>query len=127
MFSCVAGGPAAIPKWNRNSSGDGVARNTRRISKRKRKGMHTDYHNLTLKQLRDQQVRFAPREKKIEQVQRAEKLLGELDPGRTYSYEYLCYRITDFRPEAAPNATMSGDDAHHDLRLFVEDVSDAAN
>lgn len=89
--------------------------------------MHTDYHNTTLKQLRDQQVRFAPREKKIEQVQRAEKLLSELDPRRTYSYEYLCYRITDFRPEAAPNATMSGDDAHHDLRLFVEDVSDAAN
>jgi RNA polymerase sigma factor (sigma-70 family) len=89
--------------------------------------MHTDYHNTTLKQLRDQQVRFAPREKKIEQVQRAEKLLAELDPTRTYSYEYLCYRITDFRPEVTPNTTMSGSDAHHDLRLFVEDVSDAAN
>ena len=60
--------------------------------------MHTDYVNPIIRQLRDQQVRFAPREKKIEQVNRAEKLLAELDPARTYTYEYLCYRITDFRP-----------------------------
>ena len=57
--------------------------------------MHTDYRNPALRQLRDQQVRFAPREKKLEQVAQAEKLLGELDPGRTYTYEYLCFRITD--------------------------------
>ena len=31
----------------------------------------------------------------------AEKLLGELDPGRTYTYEYLCYRITNYRPGVA--------------------------
>ena len=53
--------------------------------------MHTDYLNPALRELRDQQVRFAPREKKLEQVAQAEKLLGELDPGRTYTYEYLCY------------------------------------
>ncbi len=41
--------------------------------------MHSDYHNPIIRQLRDQQVRFAPREKKIEQVNRAEKLLSELD------------------------------------------------
>ena len=39
--------------------------------------MHASYHNPILKQLRDQQVRFAPREKKIEQVNRAERLLAE--------------------------------------------------
>ena len=48
----------------------------------------------------DQQVRFAPREKKLEQVNRAERLLGEIDPRKTYSYEFLCFRITDFRPES---------------------------
>src|SRR4051812_28925924 len=89
--------------------------------------MHTDYTIPILKQLRDQQVRFAPREKKVEQINRAEKLLAELDPSRTYSYEYLCYRITDFRPETVPSTTMTGTDASHDLRLFVEDVSDAAD
>jgi RNA polymerase primary sigma factor/RNA polymerase sigma factor len=89
--------------------------------------MHSDYRNPILRQLRDQQVRFAPRDKKIEQVNRAEKLLAELDARRTYTYEYLCYRITDYRPESFPNLKLSGADAGHDLRLFVEDLSDAAN
>lgn len=88
--------------------------------------MHSDYLNPVIRQLRDQQVRFAPREKKIEQVNRAEKLLAELDSGRTYTYEYLCYRITDYRPESFPNIKLTGSDAGHDLRLFVEDLSDAA-
>jgi len=89
--------------------------------------MHTDYLNPIIRQLRDQQVRFAPREKKIEQVNRAEKLLAELDAARTYTYEYLCYRITDYRPESFPNIKLTGEDAGHDLRLFVEDLSDAAD
>ena len=89
--------------------------------------MHTEYVTPILRQLRDQQVRFAPREKKLEQVNRAEKLLSELENGRTYTYEYLCYRITDYRPESFPNLKLSGNEAGHDLRLFVEDLSDAAN
>jgi RNA polymerase primary sigma factor/RNA polymerase sigma factor len=89
--------------------------------------MHASYVNPSLKQLRDQQVRFAPRDKKIEQVNRAERLLAEMDRERNYTYEYLCYRITDYRPEATPPVVMDGKDAIHDLRLFVEDVSDAAN
>jgi len=89
--------------------------------------MHASYVNPVLKQLRDQQVRFAPRDKKIEQVNRAERLLAEMEKERSYSYEYLCYRITDYRPETTPAVVMEGKDAIHDLRLFVEDVSDAAN
>ncbi len=89
--------------------------------------MHTDYVNPAIRQLRDQQVRFAPREKKIEQVNRAEKLLGELEAARTYTYEYLCYRITNYRPESYPSLKLSGGEASHDLQLFVEDLSDAAN
>jgi RNA polymerase primary sigma factor len=88
--------------------------------------MHSDYLNPVMRQLRDQQVRFAPREKKIEQVTQAERLLAELDPGRIYPYEYICYRITNYRPESYPDLRLSGREASHDLRLFVEDVSDAA-
>ena len=89
--------------------------------------MHSDYQNPTLRQLRDQQVRFAPREKKLEQIRRAEALLSEIDGQRTYSYEYLCYRITDYRPESTPLETTLGGEARHDLRLFIEDLSDSAN
>ncbi|MCR4415126.1 MAG: RNA polymerase subunit sigma-70, partial [Thermoguttaceae bacterium] len=88
--------------------------------------MHSGYINPALRQLRDQQVRFSPREKKIEQVDAAERLLAELDPKRVYTYEYLCYRITNYRPESYPDMRISGEEAAHDLRLFVEDLSDAA-
>lgn len=89
--------------------------------------MHAAYHSPFLRELCDQQVRFAPRSKKLEQIERAERLLGELDPTKTYSYEYLCYRITDYRPDSSPKQLVSGAEARHDVRLFVEDVSDAAD
>ena len=89
--------------------------------------MNLGYHNPLIKQLRDQQVRVASRDKKLEHVNRAEKLLAELDPARSYPYEYLCYRITEYRPETAAGVSVPGSDVAHDLRLFVEDVSDSAN
>src|SRR5690606_22623484 len=111
------------------STGDRQSQGTPPELTRGRKGfvMHSDYRVPVLRQLRDQQVRFAPREKKVEQANRAEKLLNELDPSRTYPYEYLAYRITDFRPETAPHTLIPGHEARHDLGLFVEDVSDAAD
>ncbi|MFH1266143.1 MAG: sigma-70 family RNA polymerase sigma factor, partial [Planctomycetota bacterium] len=50
-----------------------------------------------------------------------------LEPGRIYTYEYLCFRITQYRPESYPHLKLKGREASHDLQLFVEDVSDAAN
>ncbi len=104
-----------------------VAWNAGRRLEGERIHMHTHYMSPVIKQLRDQQVRFAPRDKKLEQINRAEKLLSEMEPSRSYPYEYLCYRITDFRPETAPNVKLPGKETIHDLRLFVEDLSDAAN
>ncbi len=89
--------------------------------------MHSDYHIPALRELCDQQVRFAPRERKIEQLDQAERLIHEIDPGRTYTYEYLCFRITGYRPELVANVSMSGADARHDLRLLIEDLSDSAD
>lgn len=89
--------------------------------------MISQYFSQELRQLRDQQVRYAPRDKRLEQVNRAERLLAEIDPARTYTYEYLCYRITDFRPDTGPGGKISGADALHDLRLFIADVSGSAD
>jgi len=100
---------------------------TRRLLTKGRKKMHSEYRVPAMRELRDQQVRFAPREKKLEQVGAAEKLLAEIEPDRVYTYEYLCYRITRFRPEAHRDVTFVGREAKHDLGLFVEDLSDAAN
>jgi hypothetical protein len=57
--------------------------------------MHTDYLSPAIRQLRDQQVRFAPCNKQIQQADSAEKLLNELDPKRTYTCEYVCHRVTN--------------------------------
>jgi RNA polymerase primary sigma factor/RNA polymerase sigma factor len=89
--------------------------------------MHTDYRSPLIKQLRDQQIKLAPRDKRIEQTRRTEALLAELDPNQRYSYEYIWYRVTDYRPDTTSGITLTGKDAHHDLRLLVEDVSDSVD
>ena len=89
--------------------------------------MSSKYRSSIVEQLLDQQVRFAPRERKIEQVDRAEKLFAEIQPERTYTYEYLCFRITDYRPDTNPQLTISGEALRHDLPLFIEGLSNAAN
>src|SRR3954453_17281964 len=85
--------------------------------------MGNSYGHPALKQLKEQQARFAPRERRLEQIDRAEQLLAEIEPERCYPYEYLCYRITGFRPEGAPALVLDGGEVRHDLRLFVEDLS----
>jgi len=85
--------------------------------------MGSSYRHPALKQLKEQQTRFAPRERRLEQIDRAEQLLAEIEPERCYPYEYLCYRITGFRPEGAPALVLDGGEVRHDLRLFVEDLS----
>lgn len=87
--------------------------------------MHQDYRIAVLRELRDQQVRFTPRGKRLEQAERAERLLSELDMSREYPYEFLYYRVTDYRPGETSRKLITGEDAAHDLRLFVEDVTDS--
>jgi RNA polymerase primary sigma factor/RNA polymerase sigma factor len=88
--------------------------------------MHTDYLSPAIRQLRDQQLLFAPCEKQIEQADLAEKLLNELDLKQTYACQYVCHRITNNGHESNPDLRFTGEEARHDLRLLVEDLSDAA-
>ncbi len=88
--------------------------------------MHSEYINDSLRELRDQQVRFAPRDRKLEQLERAEGLLRELDAEKTYSYEYVCYRVTGYRPDTAPIVPIPGEELQQDLSNLIEDLSEAA-
>jgi len=72
-----------------------------------------------LKQLTDQQVRFAPAARRQEQIVRAEKLLAEVQPDRTYPYTFICYRITDYRSDATADTLIPGTQLSADLRLFI--------
>jgi RNA polymerase sigma factor (sigma-70 family) len=79
----------------------------------------TGFKNPALKQLTSQQVRFAPPARCLEQKARAEKLLAEIDADKLYPYQFVCYRITDYRPDAYPDLRIKGSDLAHDLGLMI--------
>ena len=48
-------------------------------------------------------------------------------PTQSYPYREICERVTTFRPEMYPDLVIGGQDAVHDLRCFVEDLSDSTD
>jgi RNA polymerase primary sigma factor len=82
----------------------------------------TAFKHTALRELTDQQVRFAPPARRTEQVAKAEKLLTEIDPNRVYPYQFVCFRLTDYRSDAHPDLLIPGDELKHDLGLFVTKV-----
>jgi len=79
----------------------------------------TGFKTQQLKELTDQQVRFAPPAKRREQVANAERLLGEVDANRAYPYPFVCFRLTDYRPDAHADFLIRGSDLKRDLALFI--------
>jgi RNA polymerase sigma factor (sigma-70 family) len=80
-----------------------------------------------MQQLADQQVRFTPVHTRIEQIERTEELLLTVQPLDVFHYPELCERITKYRSDRYPDLEIRGEDALHDLRCFIEDLSDSAN
>lgn len=81
------------------------------------------YRCQSLGALTRQLLRFAPPEKRIEQVFRAEKLHDEIDPDVTYPYEYIAYRITSYRVEHDDATLLVGAAILPDLRLMIDTLS----
>jgi RNA polymerase sigma factor (sigma-70 family) len=79
-----------------------------------------DFKIQALKQLTDQQVRFAPPAQRQAQLGRAERLLAEIDAGKSYPYQYVCFRVTDFRPDSFGDLLIAGEDLEHDLCMLIE-------
>ncbi|MGI9457796.1 MAG: sigma-70 family RNA polymerase sigma factor [Aeoliella sp.] len=83
--------------------------------------MHRHYQTDAIHRL----VKYAPRDKRAEQIEAAERLIAGTDPEKTYTYEYVCFRVTGFRPETDASEKIDGVELLHDLRMFVEDLSDS--
>ena len=81
------------------------------------------YKHQAIRELADQQVRFAPPLKRLEQLKRGEQLLAEIDPAKDYPYQFICFRVTDFRSDAHAGLVMSGADVLHDLGLLINDLA----
>jgi len=81
------------------------------------------YQHPALKQLADQQVRFVPPPRRLEQMKRTERLLAEIVAEKSYPYQYICFRITDYRPDAYPDLLIDGADLQHDLGLLIAELA----
>src|SRR5262249_13370817 len=80
----------------------------------------------SLAQLTDQQARFAPPQKRQEQLERARKLLADVEPGKAYPYQFIVFRVTEYRPDSYPDVLVPGEDLRHDLALMIEALGGAA-
>lgn len=86
--------------------------------------MNTSYNTAALRQFRDEQLQTASRERMLRQAARAENLIAEIDPERKYNYDFISSRVANLTEDK--KLQIGGKDVIHDLQLFVEDVSDAA-
>jgi RNA polymerase primary sigma factor len=84
----------------------------------------TGFTHPALQQLTDQQVRFAPLARRLEQADQVRRLLGEIEPGKRYPYQFVCFRITGFRPDAHADLLIDGDSLAGDLREMIRLLDD---
>ncbi|MFO1004777.1 MAG: sigma-70 family RNA polymerase sigma factor [Planctomycetaceae bacterium] len=87
----------------------------------------TRYRHPALRQLTEQLTRFSPIDVRVQQVDRAENLVTELDEATEYTYPDLVERITGYRSDKYPDLKIDGATVVHDIRLLVEDLSASAN
>jgi len=88
--------------------------------------MHIDYKSPLVREIRDRQRQAASREQLLARIDAAERLIASVDLGEAYQPAQVLEHLgTDERVPAA-NRKIAGRDLVHDLRLLVEDLSDAA-
>ncbi len=70
------------------------------------------------------QMRFTPYQKRVKQLQAAENLLTIIEDDKEYSFEFICYKITEFRIKDEVGQQMcKGDQLARDLRIFIAKLS----
>jgi len=70
------------------------------------------------------QMKFAPPGQRRKQLDRAEKLLGIIKPDKEYPFEFICFRITGFRPRGPQGQeTIKGNQLADDLGIFISQLS----
>ena len=88
--------------------------------------MNRNYRDDKIKQLRDQ-LRFNQKATLIQQAAAAEVLFNSITDDRYYAYDFVCFRITKYRPDLPSRHNIASQDLAHDLRLLIEDLSELAD
>ena len=81
------------------------------------------FKQQALQELTDQQVRFAPPARRLDHLARAERLLAEVEAAKEYPYQYVVFRLTDYRPDAYPDTLIGGQDLIEDLRAMIAELA----
>lgn len=66
------------------------------------------------------ETRFAPRSRQKKQLSSAEELYKIAESGRQYPFEFVCFKITGYRPKNSPaNTSVSGAELRESLPAFI--------
>lgn len=87
--------------------------------------MHQDYKNPVIRWLRDRQLSSASRDEMLTQIDAAERFIAGLDTDASYPAAQVVSEIVGESLPEAGNRKIASADLLHDVRLFVEDLSDA--
>jgi RNA polymerase primary sigma factor len=70
------------------------------------------------------QLRFGAPETLLEQSYRAERLIRLINPDKQYPYDFICYKLTDYKPKEIPDSPLiDGADLIADLAMFISQVT----
>ena len=70
------------------------------------------------------QLRFTPQKHLRKQLDSAEKLLAIIKADKEYPFDFVCFNITGFHPNALPEQqSIKGDELADDLRIFISKLS----
>ncbi len=66
------------------------------------------------------QLRLAPREAMLRDIERIERIPADIEPQRDYPSDWVIFRVTGFRPQDAAAASMTGEELLADLCALCE-------
>ena len=78
---------------------------------------HVEMANLA------KQLAYSPTQVRVQELNRAERLVCLIDPAKPYPFEFLCFQITGYRPRGDIGTVLPGKTARTDLVRLVEEVS----
>jgi RNA polymerase sigma factor (sigma-70 family) len=80
------------------------------------------YHHPEMADLA-KQLAYSPAKVRLDEVNRAERLVCLVEPDKSYPYEFVCYQITGYRPRGDLGKVLRGRSLRKDLVRLVEEVS----
>lgn len=70
------------------------------------------------------QLRFAPQKKRHKQLVSAEKLFAIIEKDKEYPFEFVCFKITGYRPkDQTARELVKGSELAEDLPIFIAKLS----